>query len=249
MPHDAETKPEIKGITPPYLSIARLDKTLELLSTRNFTELTVPLFMGYGFGKIDAQLAVSALRFLGIVNDAGQPTELVPKLRLKGDVRKQEFEKIVRAAYKKLFDVIDTPQNLSSDELHNEFIAQYGLSTRVVGAAIRVFIKLCEYAGLKEEGSIVGRVRKAKVKVNGSAFQPSKPTGKTPQAGQPRAVLTGITFPLSDDLSIEISPELNNRLFLNDNLNTKWRAAFKSMKAFADEASIKDDKTGSEEPV
>ncbi len=234
-----------KEITPPYLGIAKLEKVFDLVSSRNFDEVSINLFMKYGFGKIDAQFAVSTLRFLGVVDDEGRATESMATLRLSNEKRKPEFEKIFRQAYRKLFAIVSAPQELSSSELLDDFRSQYDLSLRVAKAAIPVFIKLAEYAGLKEEGSIVGRLRKPKTQPNNQTVKnPTAQTGqklppKLPPAQQGYAVLNSITMPLSDDLAVQYSLEFNNRVQLDDELNQKWRAALKGLRTIAEEIKPK----------
>src|SRR5581483_3570084 len=146
------------------LSVAKLQEMLELISTRNIDEVSVSFFTDRGFSRIDGPLAVRALEFFGLIDDSGKPTALMAKLRLKGEPRKKAFEEIVRSAYKELFNTIDAPQDLPNEDLTNEFIAHYSISDRVAKSAIPVFIKLCEFAGLKPEGSVVSRKREPKPK-------------------------------------------------------------------------------------
>jgi len=234
----------VRTVTPPYLSVAKIERTIELVSNRNFTEVNVPLFVGYGFNKIDAQLAVSMLRFLGVINEEGESTDLMPKLRLTGEARKTEFEKIVRAAYKKLFGAVDNPQNLPSDDLRNEFVVQYHLSSRVVRTAIPAFIKLCEYAGLKEEGSVVGRIRRP-------AGTKSEKAHQVKQSVQPKTAknASGRTHRYEDSSGDghELISVADGRLLLSapigakdkllnadDSLDKKWREAKGVLRELAD---------------
>lgn len=223
-----------RQIKPPYYSVAKLDKTIELVSTRNYTDINTSTFLGYGFGTTDALLAVSTLRFLGLIDDNGKPTELMQKVRLKGDVRKKEFEGIVRSAYSKLFEVVDEPQNLPTDELYNEFVAQYNLSGRLANTAIPVFNRLLEYAGLKEEGAV--QTRKRQPKKVGAKLPPSKRQVKSREEsgdgkqykGMSEIVVAGGRF------IMHVPTSIKEQLLDNDDMNDDWRVMKKAIQEFAD---------------
>lgn len=152
-----------KEISPIYLSVARLDQVIDLVSKRSLAEISAGFFVSHKFNQSDASLAVSTLKFLGIADENGRVhQEIIRKFQLKGGEGKKGVEEVVRKAYDKLFQKIGEPQNLDTEELSNDFVETYNLSPRLAKPATLAFLKMCEYAGLKEEGSIVGRVRTAK---------------------------------------------------------------------------------------
>lgn len=229
---------ETKKTTPPYLGVAKLEKVFQTISSRNYTELTVPLIMGYGLNKIDAQLAFSMLRFLGFINDDGKATELMTKLRLNGDAKKEAFEKIVKDAYQKLFAIVSEPQNLSNPELLQEFRIQYDLSERVAKAAIPAFIKLAEFAGLKEEGSIRGRKREPKAKTDESTAKEKQPAHTDHKSkNQAEPISSPDLFPIKivdGKFILSVPSDFQNQLNFDDELNAKFRKAIKDIKIIAD---------------
>ncbi|OGE79131.1 MAG: hypothetical protein A2751_05845 [Candidatus Doudnabacteria bacterium RIFCSPHIGHO2_01_FULL_46_14] len=235
MTDQEDTKTENpRQMKPPYFSVAKLDKTIELISTRNYAEINQSIFTGYGFGDTDALLAVNALRFLGLIDEQGKPTELFQKVRLKGDVRKKEFEKIVRAAYHKLFSVVEAPQDLSPDDLNNEFIAQYGLSGRLVRTAIPVFNRLLEYAGLKEEGSVVSRIRQPRAEKKAR----TESSTKTPNVIHNQPHTPSGLFPIKivdGKFTLLVPPDFQSDTNFDDELSAKYRQALKDLKAVAED--------------
>ncbi len=233
---------------PPYVSVVKLENMIDLLSRRNFTDISVSIFTNYGFSKVDALLSISALRFLGFINEDGHVTDAIAGLRLKGEVQKKEFEKIVREAYKKLFDVVDDPQNLSADELSNEFTLQYGISKRIVKTAKPVFLKLCEYAGLKAEGSIVRSKRTFNTK--------KKVAVKEKYAGAPPQILDQLNARVGrmgfasirvaeGRMVLNIPVELKERLLDEEALGEDWKILRTALRVFADKY-ILDDLSGDE---
>ncbi len=239
-----------RQITPPYFSVVKLVQTIELISTRNLTEVSVSFFTARGFSPNDALLAFNALKFLGLVNDAGQPTEAMAKLRIQGEARKAEFEKIVRTAYKKLFDSVDNPQNLPQVDLYNEFVAQYGLSKRIATTAIPFFYKLCEYAGLKPEGTVASRKRESKAKTGTPAAKTKAAAAVHKHEEHLPENLHGFSpTPVADGrLVLNLPATLKNRLLDDEQLNADWFTLKKALEAFADKALPKDNPAENKNP-
>lgn len=166
-----------KSNTVPYLSAAKMDKLLQLVSDRSLNNISAAYFKSYGFGEADAYLAMNTLRFLKLVDDNDKPTEHARKFQLRGEARDKEVEPIVRTAYKDLFDSVSEPQNLPKDELINEFMHSYSLSSRIAKSAVPAFLKLCEFAGLVEQGSVLTRTRQSQS--GGATKSTKKLTGKS----------------------------------------------------------------------
>ncbi len=143
---------ETKGAKPVYISVPKLEKLIQIASNHPNSVFNSKYFEQYSFGGSDATLAVSSLRFLGLIGEEGQATNLMAKISAKNpERRKQGFDEVVRGAYSKLFEGETKPYELSSDDLYDELRGQYDLSPRVTRTAVPAFLKLCEYAGLKEE--------------------------------------------------------------------------------------------------
>lgn len=165
---------------------------------------TSPYFVQYGFGGSDATLAVSSLRFLGLIDGEGKATDLMSKISAKNeDRRKQGFQEVIKKAYDKLFEGEAKPYELSSDDLHDALRGEYGLSPRVARTAVPAFFKLCEYAGLREgtpTPSARERVKKAPTQ---------KTTAERPaQSGHNVPVSVGGIQIMNGDVSIGISEKV-----------------------------------------
>lgn len=158
MNNENETVSEAKI---PYLSAAKMEKLMELVSERSLSTISHDYFKNYGFGQADAYLAINTLKFLGVIDDKGKSTDVLRKFQLRGDTRNSEVQPILKTAYKKLFDAVNDPHKLSKDDLANEFMHHYSLSRRVAISAVPAFLKLCEFAGLLEQGSVLTRKRTA----------------------------------------------------------------------------------------
>ena len=143
----------------PYLSAAKMGRLMELVSERSLTIITPEYFKNYGFGQADAYLAINTLKFLGVIDDNGKSTDVLRRFQLRGDIRNMEVQQILKVVYKRLFDAVDDPYKLSKDDLTNEFMHHYSLSRRIAISAVPAFLKLCEFAGLVDQGSVITRKR------------------------------------------------------------------------------------------
>lgn len=220
-----------KQITPPYLSVAKLEELIDLISNRNYATFSAEIFRKQGFNGTDATWSVSALKFLGVLNDNGTPTPLMAKFRLLGDARKIEIEKIVKDAYRLLFQAITEPQNLPSDKLVNEFVVQYDMSRSLAESAARIFIKLSELAGLKVSGTTIAKTKKPKVVKK--LLKDSKPIKQS--ISSETVNLEEHTHPIvKGKMSITIPEELYLRSATDDDLNNAWRAILKTAHKFAE---------------
>lgn len=150
-------------LVPPYLSISKLNKVIEIFSTRNITEITSKELKGYGFGESDSYLAIAALKFLGLLDNEGNVNrELSKKLQLKGSPKLEALKDIVKKSYSLIFDRVPDPFSISNDELHNEFKIQYNLTPRLATTAIPAFLWLSELAELKEHSELIKKGTKTR---------------------------------------------------------------------------------------
>lgn len=228
------TKEQPKQITPPYLSLTKLEEVLELVGNRTYGELTPTIFRdNKGFSPADAFLAMNALKFFNLITDDGKPTELMSKIGLKGEARKEVFKEIVKSAYGKLFAVVQVPQELPPAELFNEMKMQYSLSPRITRQAVPVFLKIAELAGLIEEGSVVSRKRKQPTTKKQSL---EKWDNRTPRKSpKENAFEYDFHIPIVEEkMYIEIPESLHQRSFVEDELNVDLRKLIKEAHTFAD---------------
>lgn len=150
MKKNTEKKITEKKNTPPYLSIKKMKKLFDIISSTKLSEIEPKYLKIKGIIGTDANVAVSALRFLGIVNEDGKTTELAKKLLLKGKDREETIQKIVKSSYSELFGRLPEAYKLSQKELHDELLSIYDLSPRIAKCAAPAFLWLCSQGGLME---------------------------------------------------------------------------------------------------
>ncbi len=88
---------------------------------------------------------VGALRFLGIIDDEGRPTEKSRLLKTKGATFTSALQGIVRSAYKNLFQHLNGNGH-SQEDIYNYFITAEGLGPEMASKTARFFVQLCQLA-------------------------------------------------------------------------------------------------------
>ena len=126
---------------------------------------------------------IGALRFLGIIDEEGRPTEKSKLLKTKGATFTSALQEIVRNAYRKVFACLDG-RPCSQEDIYNHFVVESGLGPEMAAKTTRFFVQLCEMAEID-----LGLVRKEKdtaevKKVAGNSRRAERPTGMKPSGGQ-----------------------------------------------------------------
>jgi hypothetical protein len=136
---------------PPYIGVGALKRLLKLLSSRSFNKIVAEDLTARGFVKSVSFQALQSLRFLGLLDDSGNALKKMKILALKGKEKEEKLQELIKEAYSELFaSVVDgAPYKLQRDELHNEFVALYGLSSRLATTATPAFLWLCAEAGFE----------------------------------------------------------------------------------------------------
>ncbi len=96
-----------------------------------------------GFSSSNHRAFVPLLKFIGLLDQSGVPTERYKK-GLRGDDPKQIADGI-RAGYKALFDVYPNAEALSATDLQKFIAANSSYGERALSAAVKTFKTLCEF--------------------------------------------------------------------------------------------------------
>ncbi|HLD91783.1 MAG TPA: DUF5343 domain-containing protein [Patescibacteria group bacterium] len=148
-----------KKVVPPYLSVAKLEKLFDLLSTRSLSRITSSDLVARGFSKQDSFLAIQTLKFLGLLSLDGKTTEKMRLFAMRGSEKTEKLQNILRESYKKIFETVPSAEKLTKDELYDELMANYGISQRLAKPAVLTFLWLCLKFGLETSEGIVSRPR------------------------------------------------------------------------------------------
>ena len=228
-----------KTTKPIYISVPKLEELLRMVSQRSSIKgINSEYFTN--FGSSDATLAVSSLRFLGIIDENGNGTSLLIKVQPKDEEkRKNGFKEIVEKSYKKLFDAFKEPYNLSNDQLHDAIRAEYEVSKRVANTAAPAFRKLCEYAGFIEPTASSSPRKRQRGGVQ-DKIRLSKESSVSPKHHN----LSGLTdIEISKKVVISIAEDITKKVLLDKRLREHLDAFLEAGKKFAENIKDEDEQT------
>lgn len=93
---------------------------------------------------------IGALRFLGIIDEEGRPTEKSRLLKAKGATFTSNLQSLVREAYASLFDYLES-SGFSREDIYNYFVVKEGMGAEMATKTTRFFIHLCRLAEIDIE--------------------------------------------------------------------------------------------------
>lgn len=135
-------------ITPPYGPTSGMLQGLTLLQKANITRVDEELLREHSVAPGNEYKVVGALRFLGLLDEQGRPTERSRQLRTRGTTFSLALQDIIHDAYAELFKALDV-RRASKDDIYNYFVTQEGLGREMSQKATRFLVGLCQLAGLE----------------------------------------------------------------------------------------------------
>lgn len=104
---------------------------------------------------------VSALKFLGAIDEDGRPTESGRAFRAKGPTYTFALQEAVKRSYSLLFSKVDL-LTATKDDIYNHFVMDWGLGTEMAVKASRFFLEICRVADIGMSPSLSsGRRRRS----------------------------------------------------------------------------------------
>lgn len=159
------------------------------------------VFVGLS-GGTQIQL-VAAMKFLGLIDEQGDPSpgfrELVEKDELE---RKEPLRRVFEAAYPKLFDLDLT--KCSPDQLNEAMTAEYGVRGSTRQKAVRFFLTGAEDLGIAVSPFLV-KAGKATVRSNGASRRTRKKKATAKQQSTAKVGGTSRTVPLASGGELTLS--------------------------------------------
>jgi hypothetical protein len=143
-----ESDLETRGLIPPYGPTRGTLQSLQLLRR------TTPVRIDSDFLRVNRiapgneYKVVGALKFLGLIDDDGRPTESSRMLKTKGATYTLALQDIVRTAYSGAFNKLK-PNQITRDSIYNHFVTEGGLGAEMATKATRFLIRLCRLAEIE----------------------------------------------------------------------------------------------------
>jgi hypothetical protein len=153
-----------------------------------------------GAGAGNERHLVSALRFLGLINQRGQPTDAFRALSVPARQR-EVLRELLRASYRPIF-AAGPVEGLTRDEAESRFTTAYGVAGQIREKAIRCFAALCDLAEIPLAPDFLQRRRSRRPGGRGRRAAPALRRARAELGAEPRVVWSfAITIPpeLSED--------------------------------------------------
>lgn len=160
----AETAKAETGLTLPYGPTKGMMQALQLMCRTTPPKVDGNFLRLNKIAPGNEYKVIGALRFLGIIDDEGRPTDQSRFLKTKGATFTVALQQIVRNAYKNVFASLDG-HKCSHEDVYNHFVVESGLAPEMAAKTTRFFIQLCQMAeidlGLTHKEKAVTEPKKA----------------------------------------------------------------------------------------
>jgi hypothetical protein len=193
---------EERGLIPPYGPTKGTLQALQMLRRTTPSRIDTDFLRVNRLAPGNEYKVVGALRFLGLIDDEGRPTENSRMLKTKGATYTLALQDIVRNAYSGVFRGL-RGNDLTRDGIYNYFVTEGGLGSEMATKATRFLIKLCRQAEIEiapDQSQTPSGGGRRKARQQHSAFrrgpadqQHSQSTDSVPVVGAPFPVVLALT--------------------------------------------------------
>jgi len=139
---------EGRGVIPPYGPTRGTLQALQLLRRTTPSRIDSDYLRVNKLAPGNEYKVVGALRFLGLIDDDGRPTESSRLLKTKGATYTLALQDIVRNAYSGVFQTLKL-KDITRDGIYNYFVTEGGLGAEMATKATRFLIRLCRLAEIE----------------------------------------------------------------------------------------------------
>jgi hypothetical protein len=140
--------PEGRGPIPPYGPTRGTLQSLQLLRRTTPPRIDSDFLRVNKIAPGNEYKVVGALKFLGLIDDEGRPSDSSRLLKTKGATYTLALQDIVRNAYSGVFRGLK-PNELTRDAIYNYFVTGGGLGAEMATKATRFLIRLCRLAEIE----------------------------------------------------------------------------------------------------
>lgn len=153
------------------------------------------LLLDYGIPKGNVFALISAIKFLGLVDDEGFPTPVFKTLQVTGEEFITNLQSVIKNSYADLFSKLDISRD-SREHIRNYFARNY--SAAKAGDSTNLFLALCRQAQIPLSEEMQSRRGKVGLKREVSRPASQRTTGVIRVETQPQ-VQAQVQAPLSLD--------------------------------------------------
>ena len=195
---------EARRPAPPYGPAEGMMQGLQLLQRSSPPTVDVTYLKANRVAPGNEYKVVGALKFLGLLDNEGRPTESSRLLKTRGPTFTSALQSIVKKAYERLFRQVE-PREATRERIYNYFVTEAGLGTEMAAKATRFLIGLCRLAEI-ELGSTSAGAREAEAS---PTMARSSARGRSPRPRASPATPSQPPYPLTTTfpLVFAITPE------------------------------------------
>lgn len=133
---------------PPYGPTRSTMRGIELLGRITPAKVDSALLRAHRVAPGNEYKVVAALKFLGLIDAEGRPTERIRLLKARGPVFALGLQEMLRHAYGDIFARLNLKE-ANREQLYNYFVTEEGLGAEMAAKAARVFEALCRLAQIE----------------------------------------------------------------------------------------------------
>jgi hypothetical protein len=133
---------------PPYGPAKGMVEGLQLMTRLSPTRVDERLLRMHRVAPRNEYKVVGALRYLGLIDADGRPTEASRLLKTRGPAFEDNMQAIVKRAYRRIFDRFELT-TVTRDDLFNYFVTEEAMGTEMAVKALRFFVDVCKMAGFE----------------------------------------------------------------------------------------------------
>ncbi len=130
---------------PPYGPTRGMIEGLQLMQRLSPAKIDESLLRANRVAPGNEYKVIGALKFLGLIDTAGRPTQKSQLLKTRGATYTLALQEILRTAYGDLFTYL-SPEQATREELYNYFITRTGIGREMAIKATRFLVALCRLA-------------------------------------------------------------------------------------------------------
>ena len=152
---------------PPYPQITWIANLMKTFGKMKLSKIESKTIHNYNITSPGNESKIlSLLKFLEVTNEENDvnPENYAAVFSYSGEKKKEEFTKLIKKAYKELFDTIPSLKEANLDILRNFFISNYNYSGGLAEAATKVFIFLAKEAGISLSDDLTNKIELRKRK-------------------------------------------------------------------------------------
>lgn len=139
---------DVKEFVPPYGPTKGTLQALQLLRRMTPSRIDSDFLRVNKIAPGNEYKVVGALRFLGLIDAEGRPTDSSRMLKTKGATYTLALQDIIRGTYSGLFRAL-RPSELTRDGIYNYFVTDGSLGAEMATKATRFLTKLCRLAEIE----------------------------------------------------------------------------------------------------